>query len=150
MIIDLIENMKAYTKDIPSLKKVIAIIESGALKNIKPGQYTTDDKKVRYNVFGYETKETSAATFEVHRMESDVQILLSGKEKMDCAWPAPTETVIPYDEKKDASFVKGKVAFNLHAVPGTFVVFVPGEPHAPSLVDEQPSQVLKVVFKLHV
>jgi len=150
MIVDIIANIRKYVPEIPSLAKVADIIESGLLEGIKPGQYKSDDKHVRYNVFEYDTKEITASKYEVHKKEADVQIILRGKELMKCAWTKPTQMIEAYDEGKDALFVSGITAFTLHAIPETFVIFTPGEPHAPSLLDGESSHVLKVVFKVLV
>jgi YhcH/YjgK/YiaL family protein len=148
MIVDLISHMDKYIATIPSLKTVMEVLQSGKLSNPQPGQYKTDNPKVRYNVFAYETKETEAVKWEIHHKEIDVQILLDGHEKMDCAWPEPIKVITPYNKEIDAEFVSGTTAFYLYAIPKTFVIFTPGEPHAPSLSDGMPAKIMKVVFKL--
>ncbi|MDY4609169.1 MAG: YhcH/YjgK/YiaL family protein [Sphaerochaetaceae bacterium] len=148
MIIDFIANILRYEKTLPQLRAVYQVIQSGALENVEVGQYKTDNPKVRYNVFTYDTEKDAADMYEIHEREIDVQILLEGQERMDIAWASPIDIVVPYDSSKDAAFVTGKLCTSYHAAPGKVAIFFPGEPHAPNLKDGTPNTVKKVVFKL--
>ncbi len=148
MIIDFVSNILNYAKDLPQLRTVHQVIQSGVLDTIEVGQYTTDDPKVRYNVFTYDTEKEFTDIYEIHEKEIDVQILLDGHEKMSIAWAEPVETIVSYDSQKDAAFVKGNLCANYYATPGKVVIFFQGEPHAPNLKDTTSSKVKKVVFKV--
>jgi YhcH/YjgK/YiaL family protein len=148
MIIDFVSNILRYVEALPQLRTVHQVIQSGILENIEVGQYKTDDPKVRYNVFTYETEKDTADTYEIHEKEIDVQILLEGRERMAIAWSSPVDIAVPYDASKDAAFVTGELCTSYHAAPGKVAVFFPGEPHAPNLKDGAASAVKKVVFKL--
>ena len=148
MILDQISQMKNYVSTLPALQHVIDILESGKLDDLALGSYTTDQKNLRYNLFTYKTEKTEATQYEVHRKEADVQILLKGHERMDIASRAMITATTAYDDEKDFFMVTGTKQLSYHANEGSFVVFFPGEPHAPNLVDESSSQVLKVVFKV--
>ncbi|MDR1586180.1 MAG: YhcH/YjgK/YiaL family protein [Treponema sp.] len=148
MIFDSISNMDRYFTTVPGLKKVKEILDSGALKKVMPGRYTTDESSVRYNVMTYATKDSKADSYEIHKKEIDVQILLKGEERMDLLWRKPVTVKEKYSAKKDAAFVTGTSALEYHAVPGVFALFFPGEPHAGMLKDGKASEVLKVVFKI--
>ncbi|MFA6775889.1 MAG: YhcH/YjgK/YiaL family protein [Sphaerochaetaceae bacterium] len=150
MIIDRTEQMGRYTTVLPALSSVIKIIQSGTLDDSRPGTYATDNPLVHYIISSYTTKLLKAEKWEVHHKECDVQILLSGKEAMDCAWASPVTVISPYNETIDAEFIAGTTATMLHAIVGTFVIFFPGEPHSPCLVDEKPSVIKKVVFKITI
>ncbi len=148
MILDRISQMKNYVSTLPALQHVIDILESGKLDSLPLGSYTTEHKNLRYNLFTYKTEKTEASEYEVHRKEADVQILLKGYERMDIASRAMVTATTAYDDEKDFLMVKGEKQLSYHAGQGSFVVFFPGEPHAPNLLDETSSQVLKVVFKV--
>lgn len=148
MIIDYVSNLTKYEETLPSIKKIVEIIKSGVLDNIEIGQYKSDDPKVRYNVFEYDTVNEMSETFEIHQKEIDVQIILEGHERMDIAWATPTIIVKPYDSNSDAAFVKGELCSTLYTGTARFVIFFPGEPHAPSLKDYATCKVKKVVFKV--
>jgi YhcH/YjgK/YiaL family protein len=148
MIFDSIGNMDLYFSAVPGLKKVKEILNSGVLKKAVPGQYTTDDPAVRYNVMLYTANASKSELFEVHKKEIDVQILLKGTEHMELLWRKPVTVNARYNAKKDAAFVTGKSAVDYHAIGGCFALFFPGEPHASALRDGKSSEVLKVVFKI--
>jgi YhcH/YjgK/YiaL family protein len=148
VIIDQIANIKNYIPLVSGLKKVIEILESGALKGAVPGKYTTDDPSIRYVVMAYTTKIEKTDEYEIHRKEIDIQILLKGSERMDLILPEPVKLAKEYIAESDAGFVSGEKSVSYYASENTFAVFFPGEPHAPSLIDGDPSEVLKVVFKI--
>ena len=147
MIIDAIADMQRYFGALPQLRTVSHIL-STLDRHIENGAYLTDDPAVRYNVMSYETKNDDASEYEVHRREIDVQVLLAGKETMKVASSSGLEITRPYDGQKDAGFVSGRLLAVHHAADDTFAVFFPGEPHAPCLIWDGPSDVKKVVFKL--
>ncbi|AEV30403.1 uncharacterized protein, YhcH/YjgK/YiaL family [Sphaerochaeta pleomorpha str. Grapes] len=150
MIIDQISEMHRYIPLLPALGKVVEIVESGILDSIALGQYTTDDERVRYNVFTYGTKQDFPGEYEIHRREADVQILLQGSEKMDIAKRTALTETMAYDEKNDALMASGASLVSYHASDDTFALFLPGEPHAPNLTDSTFCEVKKVVFKILV
>jgi YhcH/YjgK/YiaL family protein len=150
MIFDSVSNMDKYFSAIPGLKTVKEVIDSGALKKIKPGLYETGDKNVRYNVMTYTAKNRQPKECEIHKKEIDVQILLKGNELMKLLWRRPVKITGKYDRKKDFSLVTGKAAVDYHAIAGVFAIFFPGEPHAAMMADGKSCEVLKVVFKIAV
>jgi YhcH/YjgK/YiaL family protein len=150
MIFDSISGMDRYFTAVPGLRKVKEILDSGVLKKAIPGQYTTNESSVRYNVMAYTTKVSKADSYEIHKKKIDVQIVLKGEERMDLLWRKPVRVKEKYSAKKDAAFVTGTSALECHAVPGMFALFFPGEPHAGMLKDGKASEVLKVVFKILV
>ncbi len=148
MILDQISQMKEYATTLPALQQVIDILKSGKLEDLEPGNYTTDQKNLRYNLFTYKTEKTEASEYEVHRKEVDVQILLAGHERMHVASRDGLTATKAYDDEKDFFMAKGEKLLSYHATQDSFVVFFPGEPHAPNFIDGTPSQVVKVVFKI--
>lgn len=150
MIIDKLSELRRYIPALPALETVCSLLESGVLKNQAFGSYKTGKPDVRYNLFTYHTEKTESDVYEIHRKEVDVQILLSGFERMDIASKDGLETVKEYDATKDALFSKGRKVVSYHADTTSFALFFPGEPHAPNLVDGSPTEVVKVVFKILV
>lgn len=148
MIIDKITCMDRYIPSLPALEHVITILQSGTLENQALGNYTTEHPNLRYNLFAYQTEKHHADEYEIHKKEIDVQILLTGQERMDIAMQDPIVPVLEYDEDKDFLMAKAERVTSYHAKPGSFVIFFPGEPHAPNLIDETATQVRKVVFKI--
>lgn len=137
MIIDQITNLERYIPSLSALQTVHEILESGKLPSMEYGSYTTDNPKVRYNLFTYTTATPENLTYELHKKkEVDVQILLSGFESMVIADRSSLKETIGYDASKDASFAEGKQLLTYHATPSTFALFFPGKAmHAISLMD---------------
>ena len=150
MIIDKLSDLRRYIPSLPALETVCSVLESGILKTQSFGSYKTDNPSVRYNLFTYHTEKTASDIYEIHQKEVDVQILLSGFERMDIASKDGLQTIEEYNQAKDALFSKGNKAVSSHADTTTFALFFPGEPHAPNLVDGKPTEVVKVVFKILV
>ena len=148
MIIDKLSDLQRYIPSLPALETVCSILESGVLKDQSFGSYTTDNPSVRYKLFTYHTEKTESDIYEIHQKEVDVQILLSGFERMDIASKDGLQTVQEYDRAKEAMFSKGRKQVSYHADTTTFALFFPGEPHAPNLVDGKSTEVVKVVFKI--
>jgi YhcH/YjgK/YiaL family protein len=148
MIIDQLSELSRYVTVLPGLEKVVEIVKSGVLDSIELGQYKTEDPRVRYNVFTYETKNDFSDEYEIHRKEADVQILLSGREKMEVSPRTPLVETQAYSEAKDVSFASGQTLVTYHAANDTFALYFPGEPHAPNLTDKTPSTIKKIVFKV--
>ena len=149
MIFDSIDKLYLYEKSFPSLKTVKNILENKNLMEMEPGSYTTDDPLCRYNICQYNTSEESK-DFEIHKKEADVQIMLEGYEIMTAPFRDLAKNAGPYDEEKDIHFVGGPHAVSYVAKPGTFAIFLPGEPHAPGLAIESSQPARKVVFKLSI
>jgi YhcH/YjgK/YiaL family protein len=148
MIFDSIANLTLYAPLIPALKTVKEILDSGKLLSQTPGQYLTEDPKVRYNLQAYITKMEEPEFYEVHKKEIDAQIVLRGAEKMKLLWREPVLVSTEYNVEKDFSMVSGKKAITYHAASGDFGLFFPGEPHAATIIDGKPEEILKVVFKI--
>jgi len=150
MIIDRLENLSKYIPALPQLQHVVSILESGALLDLPLGGYTTDDPSLRYTIMSYEAEAVDERPYEIHRRDTDVQILLAGRERMDVA---DSESFVPtgeYSAERDIVFGDGHKIASYHADPSLFVIFLPGEPHAPNIADGNDRDVKKVVFKIIV
>ena len=95
----------------------------------------------------YEPKPVQEATAETHNIYADLQLILDGTEWMGCADSAALIPLVPYDEGKDIALWKQKDLPLLPMRKGNWALFLPGEPHAPSL-KMQEGTVKKAVFKI--
>lgn len=150
MIIDTLDHLTDYIPLVPQLAEVHRILQEEDLFSKELGSYPTNDPSLFYTIMSYETINHEASTYEVHKIHADVQILLSGKEKMDIGDRKSSDIVIPYDQKKEAMFIQSPKRLSYHADPSSFVLFFPLEPHAPNLIDEEPNTVVKIVFKIRM
>ena len=88
---------------------------------------------------------------EAHRTYVDVQMLLSGNERI--GW-YPTHTLqvkTPYISERDVEFFQytEKASIQIGVCPGTFVCLLPQDAHMPQLYHANPGEpVKKVVVKI--
>lgn len=110
------------------------------------GRYELSED-VYVNVMSYEPKPVEDAVAETHQIYADLQLILAGAEWMGCADSAAMTALIAYDGAKDIALWQQE---NLPLLPmrkGNWALFMPGEPHAPSL-KMQEGTVKKAVFKI--
>lgn len=110
------------------------------------GRYDLSDD-VYVNVLSYEPKPVEEAVAETHRVYADLQLILDGTEWMGCADLAALTPLSAYDEQKDIALWTQKNIPLLPMRKGNWALFMPGEPHAPSL-KMLDGTVKKAVFKI--
>ena len=106
MIIDHVDNILKYEALLPNLRKgleAVAAVKNGA--GLVPGRYAFEGGY--FMVQQGETRPISEGTFEAHRNYIDVQIMAEGSEEMAWEDVRRLETVIPYQEEKDAERLPG-------------------------------------------
>lgn len=153
MIFDTLKNISLYESVLPGLATAIQILKTVNLVDKEKGAYTTDDPRCRYNIAEYTT--VSDKQFEIHKKEVDVQVMLSGCEKMTLGNRSLCEKSKTYDEEGDVSMIDGDTTASLIATPDLFTIFFVGEPHKPGLtvnpsVQDTGQPVKKVIFKIIV
>lgn len=89
---------------------------------------------------------------EMHCIHTDVQILLSGRERYGIA--PPDQTLQPLEdrlEKSDIAYYPEPLHESfIDLVPGMFAVFFPGEFHRPCCAIGEPTRLKKLVIKVPV
>ena len=145
MISDKIENLNLY-KQIPEY--ALTFIKD-LKKDIPCGKYTLINKDYA-NIEIYNTKSVTDAKFESHKNYIDIQLLLSGTERIYIQNSQNLNTYIPYDEKRDIEFYSNDVSKSDFITLDTtnFVMLYPHEAHAPQVGTGK--EVKKVVIKLEV
>ncbi len=121
-------------------------------EDIADGRYELEDGAFA-NVMTYETKTCS--TYEAHRDYIGVQIILSGRERIDVE-PLDVmhahQCVYPYGEKGDAEVYESNdegTRFLLEK--GDFLILMPSDAHMPGVsADGTPERVQKAVIKIPV
>ena len=152
MIYDKIENLSRYAKSFPDADKVIAFLEKCAAETPAPGKYELDGKKLFVNVQRYSPKTFDPDKLEYHRNYIDIQLLLSGAEKLYYAPLDGLETVMPYTPEKDCGMDRlpaPEAGTEVSLVPGNFVLLFPEEGHIPG-VGAPETTVVKAVVKIAV
>lgn len=105
------------------------------------------------NYVNVETVRTEPATerkWEAHREYVDVQILLSGQERLDWAILPVAEPVEAYPER-DLYFYGGcELRGSICAIPGSFTILYPTDAHRPLVSSGTPQEVRKAVLKWYI
>jgi YhcH/YjgK/YiaL family protein len=88
--------------------------------------------------------------WEAHRRYADIQVLLDGGEDIYCAPEGELEPSVPYDGGRDVEFYQSAPGVRFRLKPGDFLIFFPGEPHAPDCPGEGAGFSRKLVVKVLV
>ena len=147
MIFDKLEKLRQY--DVVS-DKVLNFLFN--LDENKPaGHYEIDDEAYA-NIDVYETKEYDICFPEAHKRYIDIQMLLSGEERLDFANISELSIKDDYDEERDSMFFHNPEKMNtLYLKKGYFALLYPTDAHKPQIKSSENSQtVKKVVVKIAV
>lgn len=146
MILDTLVNSSVYDGINPLFAKAFAHIKSLDLAAMAPGKYEIDGDKLFFSIVerGLKTKEEAA--LEVHDKYIDIQVVVAGtesfgwKDRAKCTSPRGT-----MDTAKDILFFDDKPDTYPTIGAGEFMIFMPGDGHAP-LVGE--GQIKKCIIKV--
>lgn len=148
MIYDVYENRELYYPCHQGFRLGFDFIKRVIEENIAPGKYELDGKNVYASVQEYITKPDSEK-LEGHREYIDIQYIIAGRERMECAEIGNCNTMTAYNPEKDVEFFtchgeKADMAFK----EGTFAIFFPRDIHKPGVQLEGEAFVKKVVVKV--
>jgi biofilm protein TabA len=146
MIIDKLENFKLYISLHPLFADVARLLNPDDLINKTLGKRAIEGKDLIMTVDLAPAKTKIEARLEAHRKYIDIQIPLTGIETMGYS---PLSECIPadapYDEANDIVFFDGEAQNYISVKPGMFVIFFPGDAHAPCISSYSSK---KVIFKV--
>lgn len=150
MIIDKIDNICLYNA-VP--KSVIQFLKNIDRNNVEYGKHILGNSNF-VNIETYATKTIENAKYESHDKYIDIQILLTGNEKIGVADRSCLSVDEPYDENRDITFYSDPVDTNntVSLNGSNFVMLYPHEAHAPQIASDYKTsgQVIKVVAKIKV
>lgn len=146
MIIDNLSNIRFYVNMVNNLENGLKAIEN--LNNYEVGRYEFDGGY--YMVQKGTTKPLDEGTFEAHRKYVDVQILIDGSEEMAWATLNDLDSVVPYNEEKDAEHFSGNNQNNMLISTGMFYIAFPQDGHMPIRHTKDQHTYTKIVMKLPV
>lgn len=137
------------------VKKILDYLATVNLCALADGKYPVpflDETKAWFMILSYHTEPLEQQKPEVHRHYSDLQIVLSGREKMAWAMDDQQFTVDgDYLPARDIQYyrMEPEKLNLLSAGPGDFYLFTPSVVHAANITDGQISAVKKCVVKIH-
>lgn len=148
MIVDSLAHLKDYLvlhSDMEAIWKFLSS-DNVDLENLPDGKMFLDGTDVSLNVQTITSKNESEARLESHRKMIDIQIPLTGDEKIGYA-PVAVLGQAPYDEDKDITFYTESADGFVTIRKGMFALFFPQDAHAPGVTS---TGLKKMVIKLPV
>jgi YhcH/YjgK/YiaL family protein len=148
MIIDTIANASKYYCVHPLFARAFEYIRSVNLSTIDEGRYEIDGNNLKAIVSNKKgmTAAESASKFECHDKHIDIQVCISGTERL--GWK-PRETCIDqkgeYNADKDVVFYNDAPDMFFELREGQFAIFYPEDVHAPMIGEEV---IKKMVIKV--
>lgn len=149
MIYDSFANRHRYS-EIPFLKELENFVASRDCSGLPDGEYEILGRDLFVRVAEYLTGPADEKQFEAHQVYADFQLIVAGREIMECAPAQEAKPVTDYDSRADIRFfAPGPEVSSLLVSAGQFAFFFPGELHKPGcLVTSTPNKVKKLVFKI--
>ena len=146
MIIDTLENLSRYLSVCPNMQKVLDYLACHSLASLPDGKTVITEDNAWVNVETCRPRAKDEARIEVHRLMADIQIPLTGVETHGYS-PLSSAQIFGADYNADAdiSFLSVSPQTYFSVSPGEFVLYLPGEGHAPALTKEP---LRKAVFKV--
>lgn len=129
--------------------EAFSFLKTHDLKMIPKGKYPIDGDNVFGTVTEDATKDLEKTTWESHRKYVDLQLVISGEEKIGVTRISKAAITREYDEKKDVVNyeARGRV---YAAPPGTFFLFFPTDAHRPNITPGGNKPDKKIVIKIKV
>jgi len=148
MIYDQISNAEKYFSLHPLFEKAFQYLTKNDFLNTPAGKYQIEQDSLFALVNKYNSKGIDESFSESHRKYIDIQLVISGKERIGFGLidDFSHET---YDSEKDLQKHTGKLNF-VDVEKKCFVIFFPNDIHMPGLQIEKPEEIVKVVMKVAV
>lgn len=133
----------------PAFRTALGFLDGRDLSGLAPDRYPIDGDRI-FAILEDVTTEKDKLRFELHRRYTDIQFIVSGREKQLYAHePGGPEGLL--EDRLDASdiaFYSAPRTYNaVFLNPGDFTVYLPGELHCPCCAVDLPEPVRKIVFK---
>lgn len=149
MIYDKMSNLKLYKGMNRNLDTAIDFIISHDLNSLPVGKTVVDQDNVFINIMETSAAPVEERQYEFHKNYMDIQMDLTGIERVDTGDSAKAE-YISYNDESD---VGNAVTTNLGScLIGTenFIICMAGEPHKPNIAADDDLFLKKAVCKVHI
>jgi len=130
----------------PAFAEAFAFLRQPNLTKLAPGRHEIDGDKLFCIIEKKAARSREDANLEAHRKYIDIQYVIQGDEEMGWRRTATcTQIDQAYDADKDIGFFQDAPECWVPVAPGHFIVFFPGDAHAP-LVGK--GEIHKAVIKI--
>lgn len=146
MIIDSISNLKNYFYLPRGFQESFAFLKRDNLHLLAEGWHNVDGGCIRAGVSNGPGRERTKARLEAHRNHVDLQLILSGADRM--GWKPRGICSMPhgkYDSESDVEFFDDEPEFWFELKADRFVIFFPEDAHMPQVCV---GPIHKIVVKL--
>ncbi len=127
--------------------EAFAFLKDHDLWALAVGRYAIDSNNVYATVTENATKNVDSTKWESHRNYTDLQMVISGEEKIGVADITKLNTIMPYDASKDVANYSGEGNFYT-AIPETYFLFFPSDAHRPNITTNGNKPDKKIVIKI--
>ena len=146
MILDTLDKLEKYGFISPLMDKVADFFKNTDLASLEPGRIVLQGDDLFVNINRQDAQTRDEVPIEAHKEYIDIQVPISSDEEMGFLsapfMPAPSK---PYSAERDVAFYPGLCDTYLNVKKGMFVVFFPGEGHAPAITKDG---ILKLIVKI--
>lgn len=151
MIFDKLINIEKY-KNIPNTGLIINFLESNKLKlqQLQEGEIEIRGKDLYVKILRYVPKRAEENNFEIHKIYTDIQIIMDGIENMQITGMDNAQPIGEYNTMEDVQFFSAKENISdIVLRKNEFIVFSQGEAHKPGCIHKDIcNSVFKLVFKV--
>ncbi|MDP3244329.1 MAG: YhcH/YjgK/YiaL family protein [bacterium] len=150
MIYAKLADLKLY-QNIPHLEDILKFINNDDLLKLLDGDFDILGKDLYLRVMHYNTEPIEKRKFEAHRYYADLQIILSGAEKIQITASDHFDYISDYNTENDVQFFSTLPQYvsDINIEKNQFIFLSAGELHKPMCYHQSASQpVFKIVFKI--
>ncbi len=148
MIVERLDEARQRLGGHPRLAEALALLSRPEVLALPAGRHPVDGDVLFVNVVRGQGLGQAAYKLEAHRVYLDVQYVVSGQEILGWRQTSSCTTVAePYDAQRDVEFYADPVERWLAVPPGSLVVCLPEDAHAPQAGT---GPIHKVVVKLRL
>ena len=149
MIYVKLQHLNRYKGICPSLDTAIDFLQTADLSALKPGRNEVDGDNVFINRFDYETIPQANAIWEGHARYGDIQILISGREKIGVTHAEALERTV-FKEADDFMGYEGPVRCWYPMEEGDALIVFPEDVHMVKVQLDGPMAVSRAVVKFRL
>lgn len=144
MIVDHISHLSRYAGLGENFAAAARYFEEHGTDSLVPGRLEIDGDRVFVNT-AVNRLDRQEMAWEAHSLYADIQLILEGRERFGWSNEAKMD---PLDPERDFRTCRAEAKAVFTLGPGQFVIFLPGEPHAPGNPPGEPADCKKAVIKV--
>lgn len=144
------EFARLYYENTVRWNKAFQFLSEQNLAELETGRYELEGADLFVNVDEYVSRNEEDVLFEAHKKYADIQVVVSGEEKIGVLPLESTTVTIPYDEEKDIMYLTSDTENYRNAEPGKFFLFFPEDAHRPTVKASENTNIRKVVVKVRI